>query len=393
MTNDLTFNDYTNLLNGNIFRQRVKVEMLRFADFSVETEITGDLINDSNSSLTVTRNNGIRRVVQFNMQNPIINNVAKNVPDMKNNFLSPRTPFRLWLGLADDNDNTYFISQGIYLLSTPVVVSNFAEGTLTINGVDPFSLYDGTLGGELSNTYTIAAGINLYVAINDVLTEQNYPLSPILDSQFLTQVLPYTITTTSGNKLGDILVELAGMVSANCYFDINGRFVFAGDTQDEIKASLWDFSTNEFSYEGATNTYNYPNLYNSIVVIGSNINSLNNVTYTATATNTNLASSTSVKNLGYTRTNLITDNLIPNNTQCLWRANYELKRAIAEECDIAILCVPVYHLDVDCVITLTDPLLNYTLERFLINSYTIPFNTGGQMSINAVSAVDIAYTN
>jgi len=393
MTNDLTFNDYTNLLNNNIVRPRVKIEMLRFADFSVETEITGDLINDSNASLTVTRNNGIRRVVQFNMQNPIINNIAKNVPDMDNNFLSPRTPFRLWLGLADDNNDTYFISQGIYLLSTPVVVSNFAESTLTINGVDSFSLYDGTLGGELSSTYTIAVGTNLYVAVTDILEKQNYPLLPILDPTYMTTVMPYTITTTSGNKLGDVLVELAGMVSANCYFDINGYFVFAADTLDEIKASLWDFSAGDFSYEGATNTYNYPNLFNSVVVLGSNINSMDGVTYTATVTNTNLSSSTSVGNLGYTRTNYITNNLIPSNAQCLQLANYELKRAIAEECDIAILCVPVYHLDVDCVITLTDPLLNYTLERFLINSYTIPFNTGGQMSINAVSAIDIAYTN
>ena len=389
----LDFNDYEYLLKNPPYRQRVKIEILRYSDFSVESNIEGNLVNDSTNSLSVVRKNGIRRTVTFSLCNIMVNGVANNVPDIKNNFLSPRTIFKLFLGLADEDENIYFIPQGVFLLEKPDAISNFAQSQITINGIDLFALYDGSLGGEVGNTITIPSGTNIYDALILTLAKQKYPYSPILDSQYTNTKTPYIITIASGGLLSDILIQLAKAVSANIFFDINGRFVFSGDVLDSVKAPLWDFNTDDFIYQGATNTYNYANLYNEVIVQGSNINDVEGQVYAAMVKNTNMSSSTSEGNLGYRRMKFISDTNITSNDLCTKRANYELKRCIAEECDIALLCVPMYHLDVDSVITLTDPSINLKNERFLINSYTLPFNTGGQMSITAVSACDLEYTS
>jgi hypothetical protein len=394
MVKDLSFSDYANLLQQTTLRQRIKIEILRLVDFSIDYEITGDVINDSTATETFALKNGARRTVTFNLQNASLTEGAGNyVPDIRNNYLAPRTPFRLFLGLADEDENIYYVLQGVFLLQDPIVISNYAESIVTITGIDSFGLYDGTLGGETEATYVIPVGTNLYTAVAGVLNVQKYPYAPLLDPQFMTVVTPYTITYATGSNLGDILVELAGINSANIFCDIQGRFVYEEDTSDLTKGSIWDFSTEENTYQGATNTYMYSLLFNSVVVIGANINNVDGDTYTATATNTDLTSNTSVGNLGYTRTKTVTDNTIATNADCLNRANYELKKSIGQECDITIPCIPVYHLDVDQVITITDPSLNYNMERFLITGFTLPFNFGGQMSITAVSAIDIIFSS
>jgi hypothetical protein len=156
--------------------------------------------------------------------------------------------------------------------------------------------------------------------------------------------------------------------------------VFEQDWADDTKGSLWDFSTSEFNYLGATRTYRFDEVYNAVRVIGDNING-NLALYEAQ--NTNLASPTSIPNLGYQRTLIIEDSVINTDALAEARANYELKRVTSLYSDVNISCIPMYHLDVDHVITLTDSALGFNRARLLIKELTIPLSTNGQMTISA----------
>jgi hypothetical protein len=80
---------------------------------------------------------------------------------------------------------------------------------------------------------------------------------------------------------------------------------------------------------------------------------------------------------------IIEDSVINTDALAEDRANYELKRVTALYSDVNITCVPMYHLDVDHVITLTDAALGFNRARLLIKELTIPLSTHGQMTISA----------
>lgn len=387
----LTFSDYLTLLSKGIYRQRIKLQILHYSDLSIQYEIVGDIVENS-GSLNVERKNGIRRTMSCSLINHTVYNVGKYVPDIVNGVLSPRQPIKLYLGLADENGNEYYISQGVFFLTDPIVTSNFAESVVDLDLSDAFSMFDGTIGGELTKTYIIPLNSNIYNVINSILqTENYYPLPCILDSQYSSQTTPYTITKEAGSgTYGDILNELALMLSANLFFNTEGQLVFQQDYNDGIKGSVFDFTTANAQYLGATNKYDYTKFYNSILVVGQNVNG---VIYSAEVTNTNLMSPTSVNNIGFKRQKRIEDPNINSTQLCIDRANFELKRAIAIQNEVSISSIPLYHLDVDQVITLTDENLGFNKERFLINGFTIPFDVGGKMTINCVRAIDLPYND
>jgi hypothetical protein len=387
----LTFSDYLNLLESGIYRQRIKLQTLHYSDLSIIQEITGDIVGGS-GSLNVERKNGCRRTMNCSIVNSTINQVGKYIPDIANGVLPPRQPFRLWLGLADENDEEYYISQGIFFMADPVLSSNLSESIITLDMVDPFGLFDDTIGGSLTSTYIIPVGTNIYTAITSILaTENSYPLPCILDAVYVSEVTPYTITKEAGSgTYGDILTDLAYMLSANLFFNSNGNLVFSQDINDAIKGSVYDFTTDNAQYLGATNKYDYTSFYNSVLVVGQNVNG---AIYSAEVSNTSLLSETSVNNIGFKRQKRIEDANISSTQLCTDRANFELKRLIAIQNEVSISSIPFFHIGVDDAITLTDANLGYNRERFIVNSLSIPFSIGGQMTINATHAINLPFND
>jgi len=386
----LTFDDYLSLvLNQGVYRQRIKLELLRYSDFSVYREITGDVVKNS-GNLTITRKNGIRRSCNFSLINSIIDDVGRYIPD-SNNMLGPRQPIRLWLGLADENDEEYFISQGIFFLASPSISSTFSSSITSLELVDPFGLFSGDLGGELNAVHQIPLNTNLYIAINSILSLNNYPLPSILDSKYMSEVNPYTIITEASGKYGDILTELSLIVSANLFFNKDGQLTLSEDTNDNIKGSVFDFTTDNAHYQGGTSKYNYAEFFNSILVVGTNTNS--GVIYSGESTDDNLMSPSSVNNIGFKRQKRIENSNLNSNQKCLDLSSYELKKVISKQSEISISSLQLFHLDVDSVITLTDDNLGFNKERFLINSINIPLGSSSPMSLSCVRAIDLPYND
>jgi hypothetical protein len=125
------------------------------------------------------------------------------------------------------------------------------------------------------------------------------------------------------------------------------------------------------------------------MVVGDNVNG--NLAL-GIARNDDPSSPLSTHQIGEKLAPPITDAVIDTDARAQDRANYEIKRYASLPTEAVITCIPLFHLDVDQIITVTDSHENLSEERFLINSFTIPLNpSGGTMTINASKANDLDF--
>jgi hypothetical protein len=375
-----SFQDYITTLNSGTYKQKIKLELLR-SDETVQKEITSSLANTT-GNLSIQRANGLRRNCNFN----IINLDGTYIPNIDNYFWV-RQKFQLYLGLELSDGTDYWISQGIFILNDPLVSSNRSESYISINATDKFGILTET-GGELSEIYQIPVGTNVIDAINSILVLINDPKEPIIDVSLVGETVPYTMIYQASDKIGQILIDLAQLYSCSIYYNNFGQLVVEKDIDDEIKPSIWDFTTEQFLYRGATNKYKFSEVFNSVLVVGANINGS---IYSYKAQDLNLLSNTSIPNLGFERIYRYESDTLDSLQKVTDLANYILKRKIAIQNEVQINSIPMYHLDVDQIITLTDTNLDLSRERFLVNSLDIPLKTGSEISINCVKSKEIPF--
>jgi len=375
----LTFQDYINELKKGVFKKRVKIEWLRREDETPYEEFSADIMG---GNLSISRQNGTRRSVSLKLKNID----GKYIPSEDGVWINQK--FKLYLGL-DINGEDYLIPQGVFVISDPVATSNFSETYIELNGIDKFSLLDGTLGGNLEGIYQIPLNTKIFDAINSILVLAKDKLPALLGDYFKTDKTPYTIRKEVGSAtLGEILTDFAFMVSANIYYGDLGNLVFEEDIDDEIKGSIWDFTTDEFHYLGATNSYAFSKVYNKVVVIGANIDG--NIA-TGMAENKNLQSNTRSQLIGVKIMPPVTDDNITTDDLAQQRAVYELKRVTGLQSSISIKCTPFFHFNVDEVITITDKNLKLDHEKHLIQSIDIDFSNSGTMTVSCIKSKELAF--
>jgi len=374
-----SYDSYISALKSGIYKQKIKIELLR-DDETPREEITS-LIANTSGALSVKRANGIRRSLNFE----ILNIDNQYIPNINTFYIRQKCKVYLGIELADGTD--YFLPQGIYVIEDPSVSSNFSESFIKIQASDKFSLLS-SIGGELSYTYIINNGTDISTAIKAVLSLSGDPKQPIIDASLVGLNTVYTMTYEAGNKLGDILIDLAQMYACSCYYNELGQLVISKDVDDTTKSSLWDFNTSEFSYMGGTNQFKWSELYTSIRVVGSNVSG---PTVSYKATNTNLLSPTSVNSLGFDRTFYYSKDTISTLQQATDLANYILKRKTAVQNSVQVNSIAMFHLNPDELITITDEKLGLNEERFLIDDYSLSLSTGGTLSINVIKSKELPF--
>ena len=375
------FQDYINALHSGTLKRKLKIELLR-PDETIREEITS-LISNTNGSLSVKRNNGIRRGCSFD----IFNLDNKYIPNPENFYINQKFILNLGLEMPDGTD--FYLPQGIFILDDPLVSSAFSESLISISGVDKFSLLNGDLGGEIGYVYIINIGTDVSQAIKSVLALSGDTKQPIIDVSLVGLKTPYTMTYQPSDTLGKIIVDLAQLYSCSCFYNEIGQLEIVKDVDDNIKSSLWDFSTPQFVYQGGSNQFKWSEMYNSCRVVGSNIDGVD-VSYKTQ--NLNLLSPTSIPNLnGLERTYFYQTDTISTVQQCIDLSEYILKRKTAVQNSIQINSLAMFHLNPDEIITLTDSKLGLDKERFLINDFSLQFNNGGTLSINAIKSKEIPF--
>jgi len=382
-----TFLEYIDTIKDtNIRNPKVLVEFLRYEDETVIDSITGFVINDT-GSINIQNKNGQRRSVSFDLSNI----TGKFTPSPDGMWL--RQKIKISLGLTVKGED-FMLRQGVFVLEDPSIIDQLSDKRVSITASDKFSLADGSIGGETEGIYSIPVGTSVSEAVRSILKPSDLPqwevfydpIDPIIDTQFDLELTPYTIEISTGDNVGNALLELANMVSANVYYNNNGQLVFEKDVEDSIKGSQFDFEGGEFTgynFMGSTGKQKNSEVYNAVLVVGANING---DIFSAYVENNNLLSDTSIPNVGWKRVKYIPDPNIYSDALALERAIYELRRLVNLQSERLITCVPIYHLDVDGIITLTTNQVNR--ERYVIDSIGLPIGTSGSMSLNVSKSLD-----
>ena len=378
----VTFGDYINYMQNptSVLRPIARFELLNpdetsYASFSAQV-LSG--------TLSATRANGVRRTCELNVTN-FYNDFTPNP-----NTFWINQKFKLSLGYVI-NGEEYFIPQGVFGISNPENIHIKSQKEARIVGVDKFSFLNGQLGGRVYSTYAVNSGSNLITVLKSILAESkvNDPIIPLLFIGSSVKV-PYTIYKQYGSTFGDLVLELNNIVSNNMFYDVNGRFICETDVPNSEKGSVWDFRTSANTFLGITVGYNFDEAYNIILVVGDNVNG--NLA-TGVAKNTDKSSPLSIYQIGERVAPPITSSSISNDTQAKDLAKFWLKRYVSLSSKTTITCIPLLHLDVDQIITVTDATLLLDKERFLIDSFTINLDANGNqtMSISVTKANDLDF--
>lgn len=404
----MNFNKYIEIVAKN-HKPAIKIEWLN-TDESINFDFTNALYN-INVDLNVNYQNGSRRACTFT-----INNERNRFPiDFNNIWIGQK--FKLWLGIYIDDETPYYLPQGVFYVSNPTETYNPTTRTITINGVDKWAYLDGTLFGKLTGTYQTNIDVNLYDALRKLLRLSRYensfvetnnlsemidPVQPKLSPYFLaktTEVIinnvkttkyvwecPYTATVERGKTYADIILEYATILCAHVYYDVNGRLVLepmidtADDITDTNKEILWNYSVDEQTFLGLTQTFNFDKVYNDFIVLG---NITNGYQFKGRVQNRNPMSNTCVQRIGLKTKEPYEDNQYVSDEQCIELAKYYAKIDTILQKSGDIDSVALYHLDVNKLVTVSTPNNNMSKELFLVTGFSL--STSGKMSVNVTS--------
>jgi hypothetical protein len=198
------FQDYINVVKSGIIRPRIKIEWLR-VDETVESIFTSDILD---GTLTINRNNGVRRAIDF---------TVKNVPELLPNIYGIwiNKKIRLSLGVVCADGTDYFIPQGVFVLSDPSYVSSPSGGTINFSAVDKYCLLNSESGGILLDIYLINVGTPVGTSIQTILSTFKDPTLPNI--QPISTTYPYTVVKQQGDNVGKLLQDIAYFSARNIY--------------------------------------------------------------------------------------------------------------------------------------------------------------------------------
>lgn len=395
----LTFYDYLEAVKKPVLVPCLKLEWLN-PDDSIAYEITTDLYN-TNGTLNVTNQSGCRRT--FNLQ---IHNVdGKYDIDVNKVWLGQKV--KLYLGLYIEG-TPYLIQQGVFYLTNPTDIMNTAENCIQLNCTDKWSYLDGSLFGNLDGIYKVPVNSDIFDAIKALLLTDRGNGVPIdstkpnistffntkmttLSNGELVSVLktPFTATIDKGQTYADVLLQFNTMLAGVVYYDTVGRLnVEPNETDllDKDKEILYKFDQNNSDILGKSQEFKFTEVFNDILCVGATTNG-----YLAKgrATNNNIKSDLCVQRIGkktkvYEDTNYYSDGL------CQDWANYLLRNNTILQTSLSLQTIPLYHLDVNKLITITNTKYHLKEEKFLINSLSIPLGLG-QMTISATSINELEF--
>jgi hypothetical protein len=199
---------------------------------------------------------------------------------------------------------------------------------------------------------------------------------------------PYTMTTETGKTLADMILEYATILFADVYYDENGYLRFVArdrSKQDQSvynKELIWHFTVEEKELLGLELTNAFDKVYNDIIVLGQIIGGKQ---MKARIQNQDPASDTNVEKIGIKTKPPYESDQYYSNQLCLELAGYYAQIDMAMDRTGTVKALPIYHMDVNKLITLSTPNNKMKREEFLVTGYTLPLNPIGQMSLNVTN--------
>lgn len=349
-----------------------------YPDETINYEIPQeDIINDS-GNYTENYQSGQRR----NLNISLVNKDGKYTPSI--NTIWTQDKFRLDVGISA-GDETYWFPRGIYIMGNPTSTHQDSDKQVNLTLVDKFALLEGKMG-TLETTYEIPEGSLIKDAIEGILTidtGSGYPLDlkPIIyDHSFDGKTTPYTLRKDAGSNFGEMILELADILGAECFYNNLGNLCFIPINEtilDRDKPVLWNLSDQKRDFISSSTTYDFNNIINEINVVGDNVN---NRIYSAVAKNENPSSPICIQRIGR-HVSYINDVAIFNDELAQDRADYELRKATILGTSVTISTTFNPLLFVDNAITIEDEFYKFNREKFIIQSISYSIGNSNEMSI------------
>jgi len=369
------------LLNRVLQSQSYKTHFRLFVlnpDETIDYEIPQEDIILGSGNYSENYQQGQRRNINISLVN-IDGNYTPSI-----NTIWVHNKFRFDVGIEYNNEIFWF-PRGIYVLSNPSVTHNDADKQVSLTLVDKFALLEGKTG-TLETTYEIPVGIDIKKAIQSILTldtGSGYPLDlkPIIyDSSFEGKTMPYTLRKDAGGTFGEIILDLAIMLNAECFYNDLGNLCFININEtisDFNKPVLWNYDENEEELFNLSGNFNFDNVVNQVNIIGDNING---ELFSAFAINDNPISPICIANIGR-RILSINDSNIYSDELAQDRANYELRKASILETTVSANVAFNPLLFVNNLITTNDSYLNLERQKFIIQSISYTIGNDNMMNL------------
>ncbi len=366
-------------------------------------------------AINISLNNGQRRTAAVRFEN------LDNAFDYAINKLWFGRRVRLLKGVTLKDGSEYYISQGVFYLNSPKTGWRPNSRTAEYSLVDKWAYLDGTLFGNLENTYEVPAFVgdsttrrtNIFEAMQSILqlsifdhkytpdkVKQLDNIKPIFTDyynnryttingqQVAMNLMPKTVTTSMGGTYGQVLLDLNALIAGWIGYDSNGALrvdASADDLNDADKPVMWNFSENSKTFFGLDETANPSQVYNDIIIWGEN---LDGGVVGARATNYDPKSDTNANLIGL-KTYVESSDILYSNEQCQALANWYLKRKTVLQKSISLSCSQMFHVQENNLISvLRSDKPNKPIEKHLIQAMTIPLNRTSAMSLTATAVSD-----
>lgn len=359
-------------------------------------------------TINISLNNGQRRTASVRFEN------LDNAFDFALNKLWFGRRVRLFKGVILTDGSEYYIPQGVFYLNSPKTGWKPNSRTAEYQLVDKWAFLDGTLFGNLENTYEVKNRTNIFQAMQGILnlsiyTHKETPnyvdkidgVTPVftdyyngdtvvINGQVVPKtVTPKTVTTAMGGTYAKVLLDLNAILAGWIGYDRNGALrvdASADDLNDADKPVMWNFTENSKTFFDLEEKANPAQVYNDIIIWGESVDGSRVVG--ARATNNDPKSDTSVNRIGL-KTYVESSDINYTNEQCQALASWYLKRKTVLQKSITITGSQMYHLRENNLISvLRSDKPNTPIEKHLIQSISIPLSQNGAMQITATSVND-----
>ena len=200
-----------------------------------------------NGSVKKVYNQGQTRTLDVTFNNPdrIWN------PSAIKGKLWVNSKFKLEIGIELEGE-IYYVDEGVYVCNNPTLDNSTAMKQVSVQLHDKFALLDGTINGTFDIDLQIPRNTPIEMAINMLLREPrdafNNPFDGkpvIFPLRYKLEKTTYTIKKTAQNTIGDVLIDLANILSCDIFYNEVGNLVLREgnlDIDNLSKNVAWTYS-------------------------------------------------------------------------------------------------------------------------------------------------------